>query len=164
MAREEKDEKAVEEVPQKKKLPLKKLIIIGVAVMIVVTGGTVGTVYYKKFFGKKEQQQQQQQAPVGAIWPMDPFIVNIQDPGGTDRYLKIIVELDISDKNCIAELNQLKPKLRDNVLDLLSSKSYKDIMDISGKQRLREEIMMRLNSFLTGGKIIKVYFTDFVVQ
>lgn len=163
MAREEKDEKAVEELPQKKKLPLKKLIIIGVAVLIVVAGGTVGTIYYKKFFGKKEQQQQQQ-APVGAIWPMDPFIVNIQDPGGSDRYLKIIVELDISDKNCIAELNQLKPKLRDNVLDLLSSKSYKDIMDISGKQRLREEIMMRLNSFLTGGKIIKVYFTDFVVQ
>jgi flagellar FliL protein len=162
MAREEKEEKVVEEVPQKKKLPLKKLIIIGIAVVIVVTGGTVGTIYYKKSFGKKEQQQQQ--APVSAIWPMDPFIVNIQDPGGSDRYLKIIVELDISDKNCITELNQLKPKLRDNVLDLLSSKSYKDIMDISGKQRLREEIMMRLNSFLTGGKISKVYFTDFVVQ
>lgn len=162
MAREEKEEHAVEEVPQKKKLPLKKLIIIGMAVVIVVTGGTIGTVYYKKFFGKKEPQQQQ--APVGAIWPMDPFIVNIQDTGGSDRYLKIVVELDISDKNCIAELNQLKPKLRDNVLDLLSSKSYKDIMDISGKQRLREEIMMRLNNFLTGGKIIKVYFTDFVVQ
>lgn len=162
MAKEAKDEQAVEEVPQKKRLPLKKLIIIGVAVVVVVAGGVFGTISYKKFFGKKEQQQQQ--APVGAIWSMEPFIVNIQDPGGTDRYLKIVVELDISDKNCIAELNQLKPKLRDNVLDLLSSKSYKDIMDISGKQRLREEMMMRLNSFLTGGKIVKVYFTDFVVQ
>jgi flagellar FliL protein len=37
-------------------------------------------------------------------------------------------------------------------------------MDISGKQRLREEIMVRLNSFLTGGKIVKVYFTEFVIQ
>jgi flagellar FliL protein len=162
MAREEKEEKVVEEVPQKKKLPLKKLIILCVAVLVVVAGGVIGTMYYKNAFGKKEQQQQQ--APVAAIWPIDPFIVNIQDPGGSDRYLKIMIELDISDKNCIAELNQLKPKLRDNVLDLLSSKSYKDIMDISGKQRLREEIMMRVNSFITSGKILKVYFTDFVVQ
>jgi flagellar protein FliL len=161
MAREEKDENAVEEVPLKKKLPLKKLIIIGVAVLIVVTAGAVGTVYYKKFFNKKDQVEQQ--APQAAIWPMDPFIVNIQDQGA-DRYLKIIIELDISDKNCIEELNQLKPKLRDNVLDLLSSKTYKAIMDISGKQRLREEIMLRLNSFLTKGKIVKVYFTEFVVQ
>ena len=161
MAIEEKDEQAVEDVPQKKKLPLKKLIIIGVAVLIVVAGGTVGAIYYKKMSDKKEQVQQQ--APVVAVWPMEPFIVNILDQG-SDRYLKIVVELEISDKNCIAELNQLKPKMRDNVLDLLSSKSYKDIVDINGKQRLRDEIMMRLNSFLTGGKIAKVYFTEFVVQ
>ena len=161
MAKEKKDEPAVEDVPQKKKLPLKKLIIIGAAALILVGGGTGGFIYYKKMSDKKEQVQQQ--APVGAVWPMEPFIVNIQDQGA-DRYLKIIVELDISDKNCIAELNQLKPKLRDNILDLLSSKTYKDIVDINGKQRLRDEIMMRLNSFLTGGKIVKVYFTEFVVQ
>jgi flagellar FliL protein len=161
MAREEKDEQVVEDVPQKKKLPLKKLIIIGVAVLIVAVGATVGAIYYKKMSDKKEQVQQQ--VPVAAVWPMEPFIVNILDQG-TDRYLKIVVELEISDKNCIAELNQLKPKMRDNVLDLLSSKSYKDIVDINGKQRLRDEIMMRLNSFLTGGKIAKVYFTEFVVQ
>jgi flagellar FliL protein len=162
MAREERDEQAVEAVPPKKSLPIKKLIIIGVAVLVVVTAGVFGAIYYKKLFAKKENTEQQ--VAVGAIWPMDPFIVNIQDQGTTDRYLKIIIELDISDKNCIAELNQLKPKLRDNVLDLLSSKSYKDIMDISGKQRLREELMVRMNSFLTGGKIMKVYFTEFVVQ
>jgi len=161
MAKEEKEEKAVEEVPQKKKFPVKKLIIIGIAALVVAGGGTGGAIYFKKMAEKKEQAQQQ--APVGAVWPMDPFIVNILDQG-TDRYLKIIIELDISDKNCIPELNQLKPKLRDTILDLLSSKSYKDIVDINGKQRLRDEIMMRLNSFLTGGKIVKVYFTEFVVQ
>lgn len=157
----EKDEPVVEEVPKKKALPLKKIIILGVVALIVVAGGIFGAVYYKKFFDKKEQPQQQ--ALVGAIWPMEPFVVNIRDEG-SDKYLKIIIELDISDKNYIQELNQLKPKLRDSILDLLTSKSYKDIVDISGKQRLREEIMMRLNSFLTGGKIVKVYFTDFVVQ
>jgi flagellar FliL protein len=37
-------------------------------------------------------------------------------------------------------------------------------MDMAGKQRLREEIAMRLNTFLTTGKVSKVYFTEFVIQ
>jgi flagellar FliL protein len=94
---------------------------------------------------------------------MDPFIVNLVDNNG-ERYLKISVELEVSDKNVVPELNKLKPKLRDNILDLLTAKSYKDLVDMMGKQRLRDEIMMRLNSFLSGGKITKVYFTEFVIQ
>ena len=93
---------------------------------------------------------------------MEPFIVNLVDNNG-ERYLKISVELEVS-KNVVAELTTLKPKLRDNVLDLLTAKSYKDLVDMVGKQRLRDEITMRLNSFLSGGKIVKVYFTEFVIQ
>lgn len=161
MAKEEKREDVVPEVPQKRKMPLKKLIIMGVAALIVISAGTVGAIYYKKIFDKKESSKGQ--VTEGAIWPLEPFIVNLVDQGG-DRYLKIVIELDVSDKNCVPELNQMKPRLRDNILDLLSSKSYKDISDFTGKQRLRDEITMRLNSFITSGKITKVYFTEFVVQ
>jgi flagellar basal body-associated protein FliL len=37
-------------------------------------------------------------------------------------------------------------------------------MKPAAKQRLRDEIVLRVNSFLTKGKILKVYFTEFVVQ
>jgi len=37
-------------------------------------------------------------------------------------------------------------------------------MDISGKQRLREDIAFKLNSILSKGKIVRVYFTEFVIQ
>ena len=94
---------------------------------------------------------------------MEPFIVNLADNNG-ERYLKVTIELEVTDKKIIEELNILKPKLRDNVLDLLTAKSYKDLVDMVGKQRLRDEIQMRLNSYLSGGKITKVYFTEFVIQ
>jgi flagellar FliL protein len=94
---------------------------------------------------------------------MDPFIVNLMDNNG-ERYLKLAIQLEISDPKGVAELDQMKPKLRDNVLDLLSAKSVKELMDMAGKQRLREEIAMRLNTFLTTGKVSKVYFTEFVIQ
>lgn len=162
MAREEeKEEKAVEEgQPPKGKKPLVKWIIIGLSVLIVIAGGTFGALYFTQ---KSAPKAAAKAAPATAMWAMEPFIVNLIDNQG-ERYLKVIIEIEVSDQGCLAELNQIKPKLRDNVLDLLTSKSYKELVDIVGKQRLRDEIGMRLGNFLTTGKIVKVYFTEFVVQ
>lgn len=162
MAREEeKDEKTVEEgSPPKGKKPLVKWIIIGLSVLIVIAGGTVGALYFTK---KSAPKPAAKAVATTALWAMEPFIVNLVDNQG-ERYLKVIIELEVSDQACLAELNQIKPKLRDNILDLLTSKSYKELVDIVGKQRLRDEIGMRLGNFLTTGKIVKVYFTEFVVQ
>ena len=158
---EPKKEQELEEVQQPKKGgSMVKMIIIGVVVLVLLAGGTLTVFYVMKGSSKKEPVKEQ---PVSAVWTMEPFIVNLVDNNG-ERYLKISIELEISDKNLIPELNKLKPKMRDNVLDLLTAKSYKDLVDMVGKQRLRDEIMMRLNSFLTGGKITKVYFTEFVIQ
>jgi flagellar protein FliL len=160
-AKEEKEEKKVEEGSQPAgKKSLKKWIIIGAVVLIVIAGGTGGLLFYtSKHDGKHEAAKQ----AVSALWTMDPFIVNLIDNQG-ERYLKVIIEIEVSDKECLEELNQIKPKLRDNILDLLTAKSYKELVDIVGKQRLRDEIAMRLNNFMTKGKIVKVYFTEFVVQ
>ena len=162
MAKEEKDEKIVEEglQPPKKK-PLVKWIIIGLSVLILAAGGTVGAMYFTKKNGSK--QASAGQSAETALWAMEPFIVNLVDNQG-DRYLKVVIELEVSDKNRLVELNKIKPKLRDNVLDLLTAKSYRELVDIAGKQRLKDEIGIRLNNFLTTGKIVKVYFTEFVVQ
>jgi flagellar FliL protein len=163
MAREEeKKEQEVEEGQPKKQGALVKWMAIGVVAAVVIAGAVVGVLYFKGDSGKKEAAQAKEQ-PVSAVWAMEPFIVNLVDNNG-ERYLKISVELEVSDKNVVAELTTLKPKLRDNVLDLLTAKSYKDLVDMVGKQRLRDEITMRLNSFLSGGKIVKVYFTEFVIQ
>jgi flagellar FliL protein len=163
MAREElKKEQEVEEVqPPKKGGVLVKWLVIGGLAAVLVIGGSLAAFYFIHNSSKKETPVKEQ--PVSAVWAMEPFIVNLVDNNG-ERYLKISVELEVSDKNVVPELNKLKPKLRDNILDLLTAKSYKDLVDMMGKQRLRDEIMMRLNSFLSGGKITKVYFTEFVIQ
>jgi flagellar FliL protein len=46
----------------------------------------------------------------------------------------------------------------------LSAKNYKEMMDPIGKQRLRDEIVMRANQYATKGKVTKVYFTEFIIQ
>ncbi|MEN6467017.1 MAG: flagellar basal body-associated protein FliL [Syntrophaceae bacterium] len=164
MAKEDPNEaQPAENGEPKKKKSFLKWIIIGVAALAVIGGGTFGAM---QFLGSAKEKKQQQAAPKqapAALWPMEPFIVNLADNQG-DRYLKVTLELEVSDNACLAELNQIKPKLRDNILDLLTAKTYRDLMDLAGKQRLRDEIGMRLNSFLGTCKVTKVYITEFVIQ
>ncbi len=162
MAAEKKQEEQEEKKDgeQKKSFPV-KAIVIGLLVLVVLgAAGGGGFWFYTQQTAKKEAAPK---PAVAVMWAMEPFIVNLMDNNG-ERYLKLAIQLEISDPKGVAELDQMKPKLRDNVLDLLSAKSVKELMDMAGKQRLREEIAMRLNTFLTAGKVSKVYFTEFVIQ
>ena len=165
MAKEDKEDKeeAAAAEPAKKKKPLAKIIIISVSVLIVLAGGGLGAAYFLGHTGPAKKAVPAPAPVIGALWPMEPFIVNLLDNQG-ERYLKIIMQLEVSNPLTLAELEQLKPKLRDNVLDLFTAKTYNELMEMGGKQRLRDEVAARVNSYLTKGKVAKVYFTDFVIQ
>ncbi len=155
-----------EPVPEQKKGSSLKWIIIAVIAVLVLGGGGAGAYFFlfKSHPPAAEKKQAEAAKPVVAVfWPMDPFIVNLIDNEG-ERYLKVVMQLELSDQLALEELNLLKPKIRDSILDLLSAKTFKEMIDPIGKQRLRDEIALRANGFLTKGKIVKVYFTEFVIQ
>ena len=93
----------------------------------------------------------------------DAFVVNLTDNAG-ERYLKAAIQLELSDPDLLPVVKEIKPKLRDAVIGILTSKAVKDVSTTEGKQRLKEEISYRLNSYLSKGKILQVYFTEFVIQ
>ncbi len=129
-----------------------------------MTGGAVYFFFIKSVGPDDVKKPVEQTKPqVSVFWPMDPFIVNLIDNEG-ERYLKVVMQLELTDQQVVEELNFVKPKLRDSILDLLSAKTYKEMMDPIGKQRLRDEIVMRANLYTTKGKVSKVYFTEFIIQ
>jgi flagellar FliL protein len=161
---EEKREQSQEPAPKKKKSIVKLIVIVLLSSALLAGGFFGGKYYFKKSGAAHSGAEKTPESPiVPVLWPMDPFVVNLMGNNG-ERYLKAVIQLEASNADTTGTLDLMKPKLRDNILDLLSSKSYKDLMDVSGKQRLREEIAMRLNSYLTDGEILKVYFTEFVIQ
>lgn len=163
MAKEE-NEEIVQDNPPVKKKSIKKIVIMGLSVFVLLGAGTFGALYFLSHSGEAKKAATPPPSPlIGTMWPIDPFIVNLADNQG-ERYLKVVMQLEVSDPMVSAQLEQLKPKLRDNIMDLLTAKSYAELMDSGGKQRLRDEIVLRLNSFLTKGGIVKVYFTEFVIQ
>lgn len=157
------DEKQETEEKPVKKSGVLKWIIIGVVFLTIAAGAVGGGLYFFREAATAKKKPDLPPPIIGMLWPMEPFIVNLRDNNG-ERYLKVILQLEVSQPAVVSELDLLKPKLRDSTLDLLGAKSYQELQDLSGKQKLRDDIMIRLNSFLTSGKIVRIYFTEFVVQ
>lgn len=168
----------------KKKSGLIKLIIIGVVALAVLGGG--GFAAYKFFFAKpaaspagegkaeaaKEEKKEEKKEAKGGKegekvappYSLEPFIVNLADPGGK-RYLKLTVSLDVKDEKLKKELDARMPQIRDSVLLLLSSKTFADISPVSGKIKLRNEVLKIINNTLGGaGQVHALYFGEFVIQ
>jgi flagellar FliL protein len=95
--------------------------------------------------------------------PIDTFVVNLAGDGGA-RYLKVDLELELTSNDVVAELEKRKPQIRDIIITLLSSKTYDQLDSQEDKDFLREEIKNTINGFLVTGKVIKTYFSQFVIS
>lgn len=101
--------------------------------------------------------------PIGATYPLATFIVNLAEKDG-NRYLRVTMELELSEETLRAELDQRLPQVRDALLMILPTKKIEDISTVEGKSALRDEVIVALNEFLNTGEITDLYFTEFVIQ
>ena len=114
-----------------------------------------------------EGQTQDSSQPIseditGHMATMQPFLVNLADPLGR-RYLKLTLDVELTSEKDLESFEMNKPKLRDTILLLLSSKTYEDLRPVEAKLELKKEIAQRMNQIM-GGKVLRVYFTEIVVQ
>ncbi len=92
-----------------------------------------------------------------------PFVVNLSDPLGR-RYLKLTIMVETMNEAASRDLADQEPKVRDQVIMLLSSKSIQDLATMESKMALKADIIRRLNQILGGSKVLQVYFTEMVIQ
>jgi flagellar FliL protein len=95
--------------------------------------------------------------------PFEPFIVNLNEPGGT-RYLKATMELQFEEDGAVSEVKSRTSEIRDLVISYLSGLTLVDTQGAAGKKAIRDEIVRRLNDQLQTGRIRNVFFTDFIIQ
>ena len=98
----------------------------------------------------------------GLVLPLPPITVNLSDPGGR-RYLKLGMEVEVN-ADVSEALKAQNARIRDAVIMLLAGKSFTDIATPDGKVLLKAEVAARLNQILGAQRVIRVYFTDFVVE
>ncbi|HIJ55055.1 MAG TPA: flagellar basal body protein FliL [Deltaproteobacteria bacterium] len=151
------------------KFPL-KWIIIGVVVLVLAGGGYVGWTMLNPQpdqtgaeGGKPSDAEAVKEVEVGAMFEMDPFVVNLDEAGGK-RYLKSKIEIEFVGEDVRKELTNRLPQLRDTILLHLSSKTLDEIRSVDGKIELKDALIKRINQVLKQGKIRNLYFTQFVIQ
>ena len=113
--------------------------------------------------GKQPGQEATLEHPLGPIFALETFIVNLADKGG-NRYLRITMDLELGNPELKSEIKKRLPQVRDSILMILPSKRFADISPVAGKIALRDEILATLNGFLIQGEISNIYFKEFVVQ
>lgn len=177
-------EELKEETPKKKRASLKFIFIV---LILFILAGTAVAGYFVIFMPKsienadeitarKSLAPKQAQAkvssksmggqfsdPMGPTMQLDSFIVNLTDDKGA-RYLKVVMQLEMSKDSLVAEIDEKMPQIRDEIILMLSSKSFDDVATIDGKRTLKHSVVSGINRYLSTGQINRVYFTEFVVQ
>lgn len=149
-----------------------KVVIAVIAVLVLLIAGLVAVFFYATSEPKAQEAQSEQAAAsesnakylrIGPIFQLDQFIVNLLSQGGR-RYLKVSISLEMTTPNLENELNAKRAPVRDIIIDILTSKSIDDISTTRGKDKLKEEIIQRLNEILVDGKIRNIFLTDMAIQ
>jgi len=161
----------------------KKLILLLLLLLILGAAGG-GAAYYLLVLKKEKKEEQtvstngtenktvqkpkpppelEELAKPGIFVPIGDFVVNLADTD-VQRFVKVSITVEVLNEKIQNEVNQYMPAIKDAIIDLISSKYYKDIRTPEGRERLKIELLKRLNALLPEGGIKAVYFTSFVVQ
>lgn len=180
MAKDAKPEAAEAAPPARKS---KKLLIIVAAalVLILLIGG--GAAYFllkgnaaeegedgevaTEHAAPAKKKDTKEAAPVYVA--LDPFTVNLAPENG-DQFLQVMISVEVENALAGDKLKSFTPKLRNNVMVLLSGKKASELMPKSGKEALAAEIRSLINEILEpgvkpdAGPVKEVLFTSFIIQ
>lgn len=152
---------------------MSKKVLIIIIVAAVLFMGMVGTGFFI-LWNKVSQlpldsskvddlSVEEEENVIGPLYSLDTMIVNLADHGGK-RYLRVTMVLELSDPEALASIESRLPQVRDAILMILPTKNYDDISTSEGKVALRSQVMEKINSLMTTGRVNNIYFTEFVVQ
>ena len=181
MAKDAKPEAPAEAAAPKAKSK-KLLIIVALALVLLLAIGGGAAYFLLKGSAAPEGEEEEvatehakpaktkdgkEAAPVYIA--LDSFTVNLAPENG-DQYLQVMISVEVEDALAGDKLKSYTPKLRNDVMVLLSGKKASELMPKSGKEALAAEIRALINGILDpkakpdAGPAKEVLFTSFIIQ
>jgi flagellar FliL protein len=146
------------------------IVVAGVAISAGLAILTVGGYIAPKIEEERLGQQVQKSETTDAVYldslaffKLDPMIVNPAGSNG-ERYLKTTISLELNNPEVQAELEKRVPQIKNQINNILSSKSILQLQTNEDKEKLRRDILDRVNGMLVTGRITNVYLEEFVYQ
>ncbi len=111
----------------------------------------------------EDEEGEEEADTIGPMYSLNSFVVNLAE-AGSNRYLRVTMELELDNELLKTELEQRLPQVRNAMLMILPTKKTADINTVDGKLAMRDQLIDEINSFLTTGEVTNIYFTEFVIQ
>jgi len=175
---------AVPDAAAAKKASVIKWAIVG-AILLLFLGIQVGMAVFftsklkpeseMKDDGKSDEDKKREELKakeMGATLAA-PIDITVNISGEEGRYVKCKVQLEYDPKDVKlgTELENRKARIKDIIIDIMSSRPLSELVTNDGKQIIKEQIVKDINDMLPEtmdgkplGKIRRSYFDEFLLQ
>ena len=168
----EEDVEDGQDKPAAKKISGKKLVLFVIVAILLLAGGGAGA-YYAGLLGMLLGEAGEHVGEEVAAEPVDipsvffelpEMLVNLNASGRKTNYLKITVSLELQGDDGLEQINRVMPRIVDSFQVYLRELRIEDLSGSAGLQRLREELLLRVNAAAQPVVIKDVLFKEMLVQ
>ncbi len=162
------------------------IIIVAVVVLLAAAGGAYFFLFKKpagdeaegtKDKAKVEKKHKAEPGKPPTFINLEPFTVNLTPENG-EQFLQVVIGLKVDDAHEGDKLKAYTPKIRNDILLLLTTKKPSEISTRDGREQLAEEIKDAVNSIVgtpghtdkkgktsaAEGPVDEAIFTSFIIQ
>jgi flagellar FliL protein len=148
--------------------PPKSRKLLFIILAVVLLGGGAGAFFFLKGGHKEAKQVAAPILPPIYVSIDPPFVVNFQADSNV-RFLQVTVSIMTRDPKTEETLKKNDPRIRNDLLLLLSNQQYADISTREGKEKLRAQSLESVRAVVKSAgeesaKVEDLYFTAFVMQ
>lgn len=131
-----------------------------VLLVLIILLGAAAAIYFVMFAPDKEAVEYR-----SSYVPGDYFITNVKDSENLVKTtIVLVVDKSEEDKEFFNMLSDKNYIIRDTIVMILRSKTYKELCEDDIKSILTEEIVNKVNEALGITNIVTIYFSDYVVN
>lgn len=165
----------------------KKLIIIIAAALVLLGGAGAGAFFFLGKKGDTAETEAAEEAPAGehgeaaegdhggkpgkaakagmpTFYELPEFLVNLNTDGKGLSFIKMTVVLEVPGAKDVESLDALQPRVVNDFNTYLRELRASDLAGSTGLERLREELLMRVNKSVAPVQVSDILFKEIVVQ
>lgn len=138
-----------------------------IVALLLVAGLAAGAAFQLGWIGPRiASGEEKPRQPL--YFTLGPELIVNFEGGGRARYLQLGIELMTYDEKALPALELHAPVLRNNLILLLSDKTYEELITREGKEKLAAAALEEVRDAMTeryGSPAVEtLYFTNFVMQ
>jgi flagellar FliL protein len=159
----------------------KRLILVIGLIVLLLGGGGAGLYFSGLLGGKKEEPVEEAKAPAEqkkaeakagepakqgdpVFFELPEFINNLNTGSTQTSFIKVSIILEIGSAEDLARVQTMQPRIMDDFNTYLRELRATDLAGSAGLERLREELLRRVNKATSPAKVHNILFKEIIVQ